>query len=269
MRWRELLMVAMLVIPNQRAYAGAPVIDWADIAFDILELFEQIAEVMTTVDQLITLYEEMEHWHKQAQKLAGRDGFRLRDIKQFYSTNTLGYFYELEGDLGRLASLIDDGADADSIARELKEVFPQSRRVGDWNTGSFDVGDQFKERLETMQKATALGYSGVTEALATVGSSRKSFEENEDVYESTRDAWENPSNGEQEALDLIHVQMAQLVDLMIQEQVLLTSLANSESAGINHEMTAENQRLLAAEDGLKSLSESMNGFTPVDDQVVR
>lgn len=269
MKWRDLLMVFLILTPNHQALAGAPVIDWTDIAFDILEVFEQVAEVMTTIDQLITLYNEIEHWRAQAQKIVNRDGFRLRDIEQFYSRNTLGHFYALEGGLGRLADLIDHGASAAQIANEIKEVFPQAHKVDRWQTGRFDMGDGYKDRLETLQKAGALGYSSVTESLASVGSARKSYEENEEVFEDTRNAWENPSHGEQEALDLIHVQLAQLVDLKVQQQVLMTALANQDAMNTNHDLVGESQRLLAAEEMLNSITRSLNGYQGVNDQVVR
>ena len=271
MQYRPLFIIFLLVLTSiqQTSYAGAPVVDWADLPADSKSLLEQIQEVKVCIDQLINLLDELDHWKEMAQKLGGRDGFRLRDIETFYSKNTLEFFYSGPGALGALAEAIDHGANARTIAQRLKQVFNVMPQVGDWQTGRFQITGDLKKRVEVLQKANALGYGGITEGLATVGNSRISYDENKKTLEFTRDVWENPSFGEQESLDLIHVQMSQLIDLMAQEQALLTALTNMNATTTNSTMVNQSEASRIEEGTLKLLSQSIDRWEPVNDNVIQ
>lgn len=250
-------------------FGGASVVDWADLPSDAKTLLEQIQEVKVCIDQLINLLDELDHWKDMAQKLMGRDGFRLRDIEDFYTRNSLGLFYSGPSALGGLADAIDSGASARVIAQRLKRVFDVMPMVEEWETGTFKINGELKDRMEVMQQSHALGYSGITEGLATVGNARISYEENKEVIEFTRDVWENPNFGEQESLDMIHVQLSQLIDLLTQEQALLTGLTGMNATTTNQAMVYESEGYRTQAGTLLYLSNSIDAWQPVNDQAIQ
>ncbi len=259
------LLVALLTVPGVPPVRATAVIDYLDLPIEIVDLLNSVEQVKVVIDQLIAIMDEFDHWQWQARKLT-RNGFRLRDIEQFLLQNSMGYFYGGSG-LKDLASAIDGGGDPDSVAEAMLRVYPPAEPIRDWDTGTFRIDGGFIERVENLEKAAALNYTGAVEAFSNVGKARTNWFENKEVHTLTMDLFENPANGEQESLDLLNVQLGQVVDLSIQEQAMLNGFGSALASSVNHRLVQEKQSLTDTQLTLTILTEMANQAPEIRDDL--
>ncbi|MDJ0841811.1 MAG: hypothetical protein QNK37_35235 [Acidobacteriota bacterium] len=240
------------------------VADLKDLPIEIQDLLNSVQQVKATLDQLIVLMDEYDHWLEQSKKLT-RNGFRLRDLTPFLFQNAIGTFYNGPSGLGDLAAAIDSGGNPGAVTDALLNLFPPVDPIDEWQTGQFSISGEVVERVKTLQKAAALNYTGMTEAFANVGQARQNWFENKDVYDTTMDLFENPVHGEQEALDLITVQMGQLVDLSIQETALLNGYASALAGAANQRLAQEKEQLDTVRRSLQVLTDMIRHTPEVRD----
>ena len=231
------LAIGILLIQGVVPAKATAVTDLIDLPIEIQDLLNNVQQVKVAIDQLIMLMDEYEHWKWQAKKLT-RNGFRLRDLEAFLTQNTLSAFYGGSA-LSDLAQAIDGGGDPGEIAQAMTRVYPPAEPVEDWETGDFNLTERFLERVRTLQLAGALNYTGAVEAFSNVGKARTNGLENQEVYRKTMDLFENPQHGEQEAQDLLNVQLGQLVDLSTQEQAMLNGFGSSLASAMNQRLVQE------------------------------
>ena len=261
----RLIAIALIVIAPLQLRATA-VTDLVDLPIEITDLLNSVQQVKAVLDQLIVLMDELDHWKEQSKKLT-RNGFRLRDLTAFLSQNTVSYFYSGPSGLATLAEAIDNGGDPGEVVGALLALFPPADPVDQWQTGRFAISGELTERIETLQKAAALNYTGMTEAFANVGQARKNWLSNKAVYETTMDLFENPVNGEQEALDLMTVQMGQLVDLTVQETALLNGYASALAGAANQRLAQEKEELDMVQRSLTVLTDMIQNTPEVRDDL--
>lgn len=242
----------------------ATVVDYTDLPFEIEGLIQQTQAVAATIDQLIVVLDQLDHWRRQAETLT-RSGFRLRELKPFILSSGLGHFYAGPGGLGQLAAAIDAGGDPGAVARGLSSVFPPAPPVERWNLAGFRLAPNYQERLETLDKAKALAYTGTTEAFAMAGQGRSNWLENHQVYEHTLALFEDPQKvgGAQQARDLLMVHLNQLVDLGTQEQAMMSGLVSTLAFRQNQVLVRQREALLNAEGLLGEMSRQQALFAPI------
>lgn len=222
------LLVAGLLM-GCLCFGGAPVLDPADLPIDVSGLVEDIEQLKTSIDQVRQQIEQFDHWRRQAQKMARRAEFQLKELKSLNLETAVSRFYT-GNRMARLAVALDGKGLLDEFLGTYQDAFPKMRQVPDMDFGAFSISrNLYKRFIQPKERAYGLAELGVVNALGNVSESRSKLKADNRTRDKLFLEWTQPQAGEQEALDHIAAQLYHQSQLEQQALLNLTASVHTET----------------------------------------